>query len=104
MKLINRTLFMALLIAPQMVWAVTPANNSGIGSMPLTNTSGTIERGGTITAVDRQGRTITVDGVTYLLGSGVAQGLKINMQIRFSTTNASGQQKVTAIQIVNTGK
>jgi len=56
MKFINRAFVMALLVMPQAVWAVTPAN---IGTMPLTNTSATIERGGTITAVNRRERTIT---------------------------------------------
>ncbi len=104
MKFINRAFVMALLVMPQAVWAVTPAN---IGTMPLTNTSATIERGGTITAVNRRERTITVDGVTYSLASGVGEGLRKNMQVIFSTVKSGygGQETIRAIQqITQPGK
>lgn len=109
MKLINWTLFslIALLAAPQAVWAITPANNGGSTSAPLTNTTGTIERGGTVTAVNLQRGTITVDGVTYPLATtlttGVPPGLKKNMRIRFTTikNSVTGKQTVSAIVIAN---
>jgi len=99
MKFINRTFVMALLVMPQAVWAVTPAN---IGTMPLTNTSATIERGGTITAVNRRERTITVDDVTYSLASGSGEGLQKNMQVTFSTVKSGygGQETISSIQQV----
>ena len=107
MKVIKWTLFSAavLLSVLQPVWAVTPAANSGIRSMPLTdNTTGTIERGGTITAVDRQGKTITVDGVTYPFATtSTHRNLQNNMQIRFSTIKdrISGQEKISEIWVTN---
>ena len=103
MKFINRAFVMALLVMPQAVWAVTPAN---IETVPSTSTSAATERGGTITAVNRRERTITVDGVTYLLASGVGEDLRKNMQVIFSTVKSGygGQETISTIQAVNIGK
>ncbi len=98
MKLINYALLSMMALMPQAVWAIKLAND---GNMPAPTTSvpETIERGGTITAVNRQARTITVDGATYTLGSGVGQGLKPNMQVVFRTVKGSyGVETITAIQ------
>lgn len=102
MKFIKWVLFSAavFLTLQQPVWAVTPSANGSIRDMPLTNTSGTVERGGTITAVDLRSKTITVDGVTYPLlatslrvysadplVAGTTLNLQKNMRIRFNTVN-----------------
>lgn len=116
MKFISWTLFSAaaLLAVPQPVWAVTQAINSGIRNMPLANTSGTIERGGTITAINPKKETIAVDGVIYPLATSVRiyaandletsrHNLRKNTRIRFSTAKdtVSGQEKIIEIWIIN---
>jgi len=118
MKFIKWALFSAamLLTLQQPVWAVTPSANGSIRGMPLTNTSGTIERGGTITAVDLRSKTITVDGVTYTLlatslkvysadplVAGTPLNLQKNMRIRFNTVKeiVGGHERVSEIWITN---
>lgn len=97
MKLINYALISMMALMPQAVWAIKPANVDM--SSATTSVPETIERGGTITAVNPNARTITVDGATYTLGSGVGQGLKPNMQVVFRTVKGSyGVETITAIQ------
>lgn len=96
------------------VWAVIPVTNSGSGSVPQTSTAENIERGGTITDMNSEKKTITVDGVTYPVAAAtkvyaadvVASGhsLKKNMMIRFTTVKdrVSGQEKIIGIRITKT--
>lgn len=107
----------ALLTLQQPVWAVTPSVYGSIKDKHLTNTSGTIERGGSITAVDLQNKTITVDGVTYpLLAAsltvhsadpliaGNPLNLQKNMRIRFNTIiDTRRNERVSEIWITNPG-
>lgn len=117
MKLIKWMLCSAaiLLFVSQPSWAIT-ATNSGIRNMPLTTTSGTIDRGGTITAVNPEKETITVDGVTYSLAASIkiyaANGLatsrhnlRESVPIHFSTVKdtVSGREKIIEIWIANSG-
>ena len=98
MKLINYALLSMMALAPQTVLAITSANDGNMPT-PATSAPAAIERGGTITAMNRQAGTITVDGATYTLGSGVGQGLKPNMQVVFRTVKGSyGGETITAIQ------
>lgn len=105
-----------LLTLQQPVWAVIPSANGSIRDTPLTNTSGTIERGGTITAMDLRSKTITVDGVTYTilatslkvysadpLVAGTPLNLQKNMRIRFNTVKeiVGGYERVSEIWITN---
>lgn len=116
MKFISWTLFSAaaLLAVPQPVWAVTQAVNSGIRNMPLTNTSGIIERGGTITAINPKKETIAVDGIIYPLATSIRiyaaddletsrHNLQKSVRIRFSTVKdmSSGREKIIEIWIIN---
>jgi hypothetical protein len=105
MKLINWALFsfIALLIAPQEVWAAKAANGV-TPSTPLTNAPQTIERGGTVTGINLQRGTITVNGAIYSFAStftGVPPGLKKNTKIRFGTIkdSISGKERVVGISI-----
>ena len=104
----------SILAVAQPVLASTPTVNSGISNVPLTNTSGTIERGGTITDVNDDKKTITVDGITYPFAYSIAvtaadnlfasqHTLRKGMRIRFGTVKdtASRQEKVTEILIIN---
>lgn len=93
------------------VWAVTPANIPGTGMTSATgNASETIERGGTITAVDPSSRSISVDGTRYTLSYSVQvydetgrqtsrNNLRKRMLIRFNTTpnKYSGHYEVVKI-------
>ena len=116
MKLMRWKLFsvVALLVVLQPVLAITPTVNSVSTNAPLTNTSGTIERGGTITDVNADKKTITVDGISYPFAYSIAvtaadnlhssqQSLRKGMRIRFVTTkdSAKGQERVTEILIIN---
>jgi len=103
MKLINRILFsIVLLMAMPAGWAITASNGGGTPA-PAANTTGTTtERGGTVTAVDLQARTIAVNGVTYQIAPSLTSlppGLKKNVKILFTTTKFYGQDKVSAITI-----
>lgn len=107
---------MFLVVLPLPASAVTPAGNRSNWGVPATNASGTIERGGTITAVDFRNKTITVDGVIYSflatslkvysddpLVAGTPQNLQKNMRIRFNTTKDSygGREVVVEIWITD---
>ncbi|GEM_PF-1926284 len=119
MKFTKWAIFSAavLLTLQQPVWAVTPSAYGSIKNMPSTNTSGTIERGGAITDIDLQNKTITVDGVIYPLlatslrvnsadplVAGTPLNLQKNMRIRFSTIKDTGaNERVSEIWITNPG-
>ena len=104
-----------MLVFAQSAWAITPAAKSGFNQAPQTNNSTmNIERGGTITDVNSDKRTIAVDGITYPFVFSVAvtaadnlfsshQSLRKGMRIRFVTTkdSAKGQERVTEILIIN---
>lgn len=101
----SKYMLMSALILPVLplpALAVTKAGNSSVWAAPVSNTSGTVERGGTITAVDVRGKTIAVDDVSYPLSAsslnvysddpavaGSLLNLKKNMRVRFSTVKES---------------
>lgn len=77
-----------------------------------------IERGGTVEAIDAKKQTIVVDGVSYAIPagsvrihslanqiSGSLSGLKVGMQIRFSSSKdyASGPIQVREIWVTGLG-
>ncbi len=100
MKLINYAVVTMMAFMPQAVWAIKPAN---VGDMPATSsTPVTVERSGTITAVNHQNRTATIDGVAYTYTGGIEPGLQPKMQVIFSTVKSgySGPDIITAIQPV----
>ena len=96
------------------VWAVIPATGSGSGSVPQTSTAENIERGGTITDMNPEKKTITVDGAAYPVAAATkvyaadvaasGHSLKKGMMIRFTTVKdrVSGQEKITGIWITKT--
>ena len=104
-----------MLVIAQPAWAITPAAKSGFNQAPQTsNSSMNIERGGTITDVNADKKTITVDGITYPFAYSIAvtaadnlfasqHTLRKGMRIRFVTTkdSAKGQERVTEILIIN---
>lgn len=114
-KWLLRSAVTLILVFAQPVWAIIPTVNSGINQVPQTNNSTmTIERGGTITDVNSDKRTIAVDGITYPFVYSIAvtaadnlhsshQSLRKGMRIRFVTTkdSAKGQERVTEILIIN---
>lgn len=118
MKIPGRLAVCTLLLAvPALVLAVQPGNspvppNAGAAA------TGTIERGGTVDAVDLRKQAIVVEGVAYILPvgsvkihwpsnrvSGQLSELKGGMQIRFnSTTDSSSKQKqVREIWVTGSG-
>ncbi|MDD5395529.1 MAG: hypothetical protein PHE17_21100 [Thiothrix sp.] len=109
------TYFAVLLLAlPQSAWSVRVKEN-GTVARQAADTPSTIERGGTITAVDLANQTLAVDGVTYLL---FAASVKVNsedpsimgnplmlrkgMRIRFNTNKAqrSSREKINEIWVL----
>jgi hypothetical protein len=118
MKYIKWTLFSAaaFLALSQPVWAVTPAGAGAATGSALANTYGTVERGGTITAVNQENRTISVDGVSYPLSFGPVTvhsygpavpnifKLKQGTKIRFNTVwDTDGQDRVNEIWVKTPG-
>ncbi len=114
MKQIKRALFfcVASLAMLQSVSAVTITADSGIGNVPQTDTTGTIERGGTITAINLDKAKIAVDGVTYPLTQSLrvyaANGmeasrhkLRVGVPVRFNTVKyiVDNRERVVAIWI-----
>lgn len=110
----------ALLFISQPGWAVTAAGadkTAPAATKSLNVTPETIARGGTITAVNQQNGTISVDGISYLLPSGslavYSDNLSVSgsifkleqgMKIRFNTVrDMNGQNKVTEIWIADPG-
>ena len=104
-----------LLAVSQPVLAVQPGGQ--IAPSPSTvNTTGNIERGGTVNAIDLQKKTIVVDGVSYPISAGSVKihtlsnktserisELKAGMQIRFSSSkdNWSRQEQVREIWVTS---
>ena len=90
---------MALLSMSQTAIAIKPAN---LGDMPAYSAPTTVERSGTITAVNHQNRTVTIDGVAYTYTGGMERGLQPKMQVIFSAVKSgySGPDIITAIQPV----
>lgn len=116
MKYIKWTSFSAaaFLAMSQPVWAVTPAGAGAATGRTLANTYGAIARGGMITAANQDGRTISVDGVSYPLSFGSVAvhsdgpppgnifKLKQGTKIRFNTVrDMSGQDRVNEIWVAN---
>lgn len=103
---ICRLIFLsALLSAPPLSWAVQPSGQ--IAPPPASvDTSGIVERGGTINIVNSTQKTLVIDGVSYLLpatpvtlhdavGKPLSKNfvLKAGMQIRFNTSKKAGAAK-----------
>ena len=121
MKLIKWILIYAVAAtAPLLsVGAMTLTNHAEnpavILNVPASNLPETIERGGTITAIDPRGKTLSVDQVVYPLagslkvyaaeGGAMGQRLKKNGLIRFKTVKdrTSGQEKIIGIWMTNSG-
>ena len=98
----------------QPVLAMKAVNTPATTQAPPAKTN-VVERGGTVTGVDLTNKTISVDGVKYILptlpinvhtrqggkGSDKISDLKPGMQIRFNTSreNFSAQQQVVDIWI-----
>jgi len=99
------------------VWAVIPATGTGSGSgtVPQTSTAENIERGGTITDMNPEKKTITVDGAVYPVAAATkvyaadvavsGHSLTKGMMIRFTTVKdrVSGQEKIIRIWVTNSG-
>lgn len=105
------------------VWAVIPAtgtgtgsgSGSGSGSVPQTSSAENIERGGTITDMNPEKKTITVDGAAYPVAAATkvyaadvaasGHSLTKGMMIRFTTVKdrVSGQEKIIGIWVTNSG-
>ena len=90
---------MALLSMSQTALAIKPTN---LGDTPAYSVPSTVERSGTITAVNSQNRTITIDDVAYTYTGGIERGLQPKMQVIFSTHKSgyNGPDIITAIQPV----
>ena len=97
-----------LLTLSQATWAVRPAGSNG--GAPSVNTSGVIERGGMITSIDAEHKTLGVDGVSYTYpassvilhsdargAAGNNLELKQGMLIRFNT----GKEKYKDKEVVS---
>jgi hypothetical protein len=111
MKPVNLILFSlaGILMVPPAAWAIKVKTIDGASvtqSAPPASVSKTIGRGGTVNSVNRQGRTITVDGITYPLASSfneVPAILKKGTKIRFETIKDSLSRKeiIIGISIAN---
>lgn len=106
-----------LLVTAHPAQAIAPNGQSKPPSS--IDTAGTIERGGTVNAIDLKERKLVVDGVTFVLTAAPVkitpplneqQGnnfqLKPGMQIRFTTSkeNYSNQAQVREIWITSRAK
>ena len=60
----------ALLLMSQPIWAVTVKGANTTSSKPVASAYDTVERGGMITSVNQEKKTISVDGVSYPLAFG----------------------------------
>lgn len=116
MKLVKLILFsIAALLTAAQVWAVS---GPGVGSSsikPLTSAYEPVSRGGMITAVNQEKRTISVDGVSYPIsydnvaihsdGPAVSKNifrLEQGTRIRFNTKrDSSGQDRIIEIWVAN---
>jgi hypothetical protein len=97
------------------VWAAIPSGAAGMGGASVANgASGVVERGGTITAINPDGRRVSVDGKNYILSYSVKvhdaagrltsrNNLRKRMLIRFNTNKNkySGHEDVVEIWVVN---
>ena len=108
--------FNALLLGlSQLSMAVQPGGQTAPRPSSV-DTTGTVERGGMVNAIDLQQKTFVVDGVSYPFSaapvkihppSGATQEknfvLKVGMQIRFNTSNDnwSRQQQVREIWVTS---
>ena len=105
----------AILSISQPIWAVTVKGAGTTSSSPIANAYDTIERGGMITAVNREQKTISVNGVSYPLGFGHVTihsdgppvsinifKLKQGTKIRFNTVrDLGGQNRIHEIWVTN---
>ena len=105
----------AILSISQPIWAVTVKDSGTTSSRPIASAYDTIERGGMITAVNREQKTISVDGVSYPLGFGHVTihsdgppvsinifKLKQGTKIRFNTVrDLGGQNRIHEIWVTN---
>ena len=105
----------AILSISQPIWAVTVKDSGTTSSRPIASAYDTIERGGMITAVNREQKTISVNGVSYPLGFGHVTihsdgppvsinifKLKQGTKIRFNTVrDLGGQNRIHEIWVTN---
>jgi len=116
MKLNYLTIFATatLLLLSQSTWAARPTGSNAPTNTPLTNASGTIERGGMISSIDPERKTITVDGITFPFqassvsihseahgATGANLNLEQGMLIRFNTVKEKykGREVISEIWI-----
>lgn len=115
-SLIRLAVSYALLLAvSQLALAVQPGGQSA-PSPSSVDTTGSIERGGTVNAIDLQKKTMVVDGVSYpfsaapvkihFLSNKISEKiskLQTGMQIRFSSSkdNWSRQEQVREIWVTS---
>lgn len=112
--LVSNTL---LVLLPQLALAVQPLGQSAPGPAGA-GTSGIVERGGTIDAIDPKKKIMVVDGVSYTYSATSVKvhaiadktqaggsALKAGMQIRFNSSvdPFSGQNQVGEIWVTSRG-